>query len=172
MHFLLILLIATVAIAETPARLRRSESVLVRAVKNGDTVDVEAIGRVHLLGIAAPKVGPGSGTALFGRQARDRLADLVLHHWVRLEYEGNPLGGFSRRAAYLWREDGVFVNVVLVREGLARVSSRLPLVRLTELQGAEDDARTSRRGIWGTTSERPLETVEITRHKVVKRARH
>jgi len=50
---------------------------------------------------------------------------------------------------YVIREDGVFVNAVLVREGLARLSPRLPLVRLAELQKAEREARESHRGMWG-----------------------
>ena len=45
-------------------------------------------------------------------------------------------------------EDGLFVNAVPVREGLARVNARRPLVRLDELKRAEQEARAARRGIW------------------------
>jgi endonuclease YncB( thermonuclease family) len=149
MQFLLILITATIAMAETPAKLQRSESLLVRAVPSGDAVDVATIGRVHLLGITAPGTRTGSGTGSIGVRARDRLADLVLRHWVRLEYETSSSGGSG--GAYLWREDGLFVNAVLVRDGLARVNSRLPLARLDELQRAEQEARAARRGIWRDT---------------------
>jgi endonuclease YncB( thermonuclease family) len=52
-------------------------------------------------------------------------------------------------------EDGVCVNATLVREGLARVSARLPLTRLQELQRAEAEAQTFRRGMWGSTPQIP-----------------
>jgi micrococcal nuclease len=153
MPFLLVLVIASAAAAETPGRLPRSESLLVRRVIDGHTIDVATKGRVRLLGIDAPRSGTASGSDVrLGQQARDRLAGLVLNHWVRLEYEVEQGGGSSRRGAYLWREDGVFVNAVLVRDGLARVNARRPLVRLAELRAAEHEAQASRRGLWGLAS--------------------
>src|SRR6185503_142637 len=75
---------------------------------------------------------------------------LVLHRWVRLEYEGVKTDAYHRRLAYVMTEDGQFVNAVLVSEGLARVSARTPLARLRELQRAEASAQASRRGMWGS----------------------
>jgi endonuclease YncB( thermonuclease family) len=67
---------------------------------------------------------------------------------VRLEQEGAPLDVYNRHLAYVLTEDGVCVNTLLVREGLARVSARVPLTRLPELQRAEADAQAFRRGMW------------------------
>src|SRR5262249_36611193 len=65
-----------------PPDLKRSDAVLVRAVFDGDTIDVAGYGHVRLLGIDAPEIGRGFDTAApFGREARDRLAGLVLHRW-------------------------------------------------------------------------------------------
>jgi len=140
----------------SPPRVTRSESVLVRAVVDGDTIDVAGVGRVRLLGIDAPELGRGFDTsAPFGREARDRLTALVLHRWVRLEQEGAPLDVYNRHLAYVITEDGVGVNAALVRDGLARVSARLPLTRLTELQRAEADAQAFRRGMWGGAPQIP-----------------
>jgi len=153
MQFLLTLLIAAVAAVQTFSlglQVKRSESVLVRAVIDGDTIDVATFGRVRLLGIDAPEIGRGFDTsAPFGREARDRLASLVLHRWIRLEQEGALLDAYNRHLAYVMREDGVFVNAALVRDGLARVSARVPLSRLAELGRAQAEAQTFRRGMWG-----------------------
>src|SRR5215467_14355491 len=131
--------------------LQRADLVLVKAVIDGDTIDVAAIGRVRLLGIDAPEIGRGFDTAApFARAARDRLADLVLHRWVRLEMEGAQLDAYKRHLAYVLREDGVCANTVLVREGLARVTARAPLARLGELKRAEAEARALRKGMWST----------------------
>jgi endonuclease YncB( thermonuclease family) len=121
---------------------------LVQRVVDGDTVDIAGMGRVTLLGIVAGSLGGRPGIAgSFGREARDRLAGLVENRWVRLEYENETAR--SARAAYVFLEDGRFVNEWLVREGLARVSTRTGLRRARELLAAEAAAKASHRGIWG-----------------------
>lgn len=148
MPFLLVL--AVTAMAGTP--FQRSESLLVRGVIDGNVIDVAAVGRVRLLGIEAPKPGRGFDRgAPFAVEARETLASLVLNRWVRLEREARSSGARARGPAYVVREDGLFVNAALVREGLARVNARVPLARLAELQRAEREARSFRRGLWRYT---------------------
>lgn len=160
MQILLVWLVAAVAAIQTPSvngGLRRSASVVVRAVIDGDTIDVATIGRVRLLGIDAPEIGYGlDTTAPFARESRERLASLVLRRWVRLEQEGPALDVYGRHLAYVVREDGLFVNAALVREGLARISARRPLVRLDELERAEAEAQSFRRGMWGSAPQIPV----------------
>jgi micrococcal nuclease len=148
--------VAAIQTSALAARVTRSAPVLVRSVIDGDTIDVATVGRVRLLGIDAPEVGHGFDTsAPFGREARERLTQLVLHRWVRLEQESSTRDVYSRHLAYVLTEDGVCVNAALVRDGLARVSARVPLTRLPELQRAEADARAFRRGMWATAPSIP-----------------
>jgi endonuclease YncB( thermonuclease family) len=149
---------AVAAIQTSPltARVTRSDAVLVRSVIDGDTIDVASFGRVRLLGIDAPELGRGYDTsAPFGGEARERLVQLTLHRWVRLEQEGAALDVYNRHLAYVITEDGVCVNAALVRDGLARVSARQPLTRLPELQRAEAEAQAFRRGMWGSAPQIP-----------------
>ncbi len=133
----------------TLVTLASPDPVLVRAVIDGDTIDVAGVGRVRLLGIDAPELGRGYDTAApFAHEARERLAQLVLHRWVRLETDVERVDAYNRHLAYVVREDGLFVNAALLRDGLARVTARVPLARLSELKRAEADARSSHRGIW------------------------
>ena len=156
LHILLVSLAAVFHPASFDARATRSEAVLVRRVVDGDTIDVATIGRVRLLGIDAPEIGRGFDTAApFAREARARLAALVLNRWIRLEQDGAPLDTYNRHLAYVLTEDGVFVNAVLVREGLARVTARMPLSRLDELRRAESEAQAFRRGMWGSAPSVP-----------------
>ena len=158
MQILITLVAAAVAAASTaaPPDVKRSDPVLVRAVLDGDTIDVAAFGRVRLLGIDAPEIGRSFDTsAPFGREARDRLMRLVLHRWVRLEQDSPLLDAYNRHLAYVMTETGEFVNATLVREGLARVSARVPLARLDELRRAEGEAQAFRRGMWGDTPQIP-----------------
>jgi micrococcal nuclease len=144
---------------------QRSDPMLVRFVLDGDTIDVQGIGRVRLLGIDAPEIGAGFDTAApFAVEARNRLADLVANRWVRLEYDVTTRDAYDRRLAYVLI-DVRCVNEILVREGLARVSARLPLKRLAELKRAEAEARASRRGMWRTGTLQPSERYVIPRQK-------
>jgi micrococcal nuclease len=152
---LMIAAAAAVQLHHPPAR---PDPVLVTSVISGDTLQVAAVGRVRLLGIEAPKTTRGSDSdqpSPFGREAKARLSNLVLHRWVRLEHdESGRADAPTRHHAYVVTEDGQFVNEVLVREGLARVSTRRAIARLAELQRAEEDARTYRRGIWSRSPPR------------------
>ena len=121
----------------------------VRFAVDGDTIDVAGIGRVRLLGIDAPELGYRFDTAApFARQARDRLTALVVSRYVRLETDVELHDKYGRVLAYVIRDDGMLVNAVMLREGLARVTARAPLRRLAELRAAEGEARRSRRGMW------------------------
>lgn len=170
MQLLPLLLVSSLPFLQSSA-LQRSDLVLVRSVVDGDTIVVSNIGRVRLLGIDAPEIGRGFDTsAPFGREARDRLTDLILHRWVRLEVErdGAALDAYNRHLAYVVTGDGTCVNAIMVREGLARVSARVPLTRLTELQRAEAEAQAFRRGMWGSTPQIP--SAEYTRRSKASRS--
>ena len=150
MQILLISLVAAVAAIQTPSvkgGLTRSASVMVRAVIDANTIDVATIGRVRLLGLDAPR-----RTEPFAREARERLAVLVLRRWVRLEHDDSAPGAIR---AYVVRDDGLFINTVLLREGLARVDARRAPVRLAELERAEAEARSFRQGLWGSAPQSP-----------------
>jgi micrococcal nuclease len=159
MQILPTVLVAAVAITQTvpfASRPRRSEAVAVTAVADGDTITVAKYGRIRLLGIKAPELGRRSTTsAPFAQEARDRLSELVLHRWVRLEHDGGMFDEHRRQPAYVFREDGAFINAELVRDGLARVAAHATLERLDELKHAEEDARRFRRGMWGSAPRVP-----------------
>jgi len=159
MQILPTVLVAAVAITQTipfAYRPKRSEAVVVTAVADGDTITVAKFGRIRLLGIDAPELGRGFDTsAPFAQEARDRLREMIFHRWVRLEQDGETFDTYRRRLAYVFREDGVFVNAALVRDGLARVTARAPLARLDELKRAEAEARSFHRGMWGIAPRLP-----------------
>jgi endonuclease YncB( thermonuclease family) len=124
---------------------RRSPIVLVHRVIDGDSIELATIGRVNLLGIAAPPAGRSQASPL-AREARQRLEGLLANRWVRLEYENDSV--HAGRAAYVFLDDGRLVNAWMLREGLARAVATSALRRSRELLQAEADARLSRRGIW------------------------
>src|SRR4051812_354547 len=101
MQFLPIVLAAAVAAVPISTPIKTSNPVLVRAVIDGDTIDVLAFGRVRLLGIDAPEVAHRFDSAApFGNEARARLQALVLHRWIRLERDGVSIDAYNRHLAY------------------------------------------------------------------------
>jgi len=123
--------------------------VLVASAASGHAIVVPGTGRVSLLGIRAPAAGRGAVADPIGVAARERLNGLVAHHFVILEYphtiaDGAVPGG----AAYVFLEDGTFVNRLLVSEGLARAAGARSAPRAKELEEAEASARAARRGLW------------------------
>jgi micrococcal nuclease len=146
--------LAAVAALQGSRTPTRSDPVLVTAVFDGATINIAAVGRVRLLGIEAPKRGHAlDATAPFARDAKTRLTALVLHRWIRLEWDGPPTDNYNRHRAYVLTEDGQFINAILLREGLARFSAGPSVSRLDELRRAEAEAQSFRRGLWGPTSD-------------------
>ena len=145
MQILRTLMAASLAAAAYGQAMSRPEVVEVRAVIDGHTLDVAGRGHVRLAGIHAPR--PPRGVVdgePFGREARERLEGIVAHRFVRLEFPSNG----SQLSAYVLLEDGTFVNATLVREGLARVTSRTKDIRGEQLNRAQEEATAARRGLW------------------------
>jgi micrococcal nuclease len=137
---------AAIAMLQAPGT---SNALLVTQVVDGGTIEVQSIGRVHLLGIAAPRVERKAGaSAPLGLEARDRLSSLVSNRWVKLQFDRGRQANTTGRSAYVLLDDGTFVNAVLVREGLARVAGHPSLTRYAELQRAQEEAQRLERGVW------------------------
>lgn len=141
LRVLAVVTMAAAAVSQAP----RSEILAVRRVVDGDTIEVAGYGRVSLAGVRAPTLDrSGQGGEPFAREARERLEGIVIHRFVRLEFPSASSGS----AAYVLLEDGTFINAVLVREGLARLSGRPSGVRGEELQRAQASAQQRKLGIW------------------------
>ena len=159
-------MLATLAVG--PALRAGAEHHPVRFVVDGDTIDVSHLGRVRLLGIDAPEIGLGFDTpAAFAQEARALLTTLVGARYVSLETDGDLFDKYGRRLAYVLRDDGLLVNAEMLRAGLARVSARRQLRRLSELRAAERAAKVARRGMWGARPVLPLErSIGLRRREV------
>lgn len=115
----------------------------VTRVIDGDTVDMERLGRVRLIGVDTPEQGRCFENAAT-RFTRERLEGRV----VRYELGAERRDGYDRTLAYLSRE-GEMHNLALVREGYARVLTIPPNDRYESIfERAEQDARDDADGLW------------------------
>ena len=142
----------------------------VTQVPDGNTLVVDGVGRVHLLGIQAadgramgvgpsgpppqPRREPPTTPAVSGhinlsraRPSRDYLRKLALGRTVRIEYD--PLvGSQSDRGAYVFLDDGTLLNAEMLKAGRARINLDRQFVREEEFKRLEKEAQSAAIGIW------------------------
>lgn len=131
-------------------------------VYDGDTIEVEQVGRVRLLGIDAPEIkdsdrdrfyqhqfGISSATLrLVARQATDYVIKHAHNQIVTLEFDQERIDPYGRTLAYVYLPDGRLLNQVLIEEGLAAVFRRADFQLKEQFMAAEAKARENKRGLW------------------------
>ena len=60
-----------------------------------------------------------------------------------------PRHGFGRTLAYVYLEEGTFLNAEIVRQGYGHAYTQFPFKYLQEFRALEREAREAQRGLWG-----------------------
>lgn len=150
----------------------------VTKVVNGETIEVEGVGKIRLVGIDAgdpamrfgpsgparpPRSGPdqpppplitGSIAVKPDSASEDALKRLVLGKRIRLEYDeaANKGGGAPR--AYVFLDDDTLVNAEMLRAGHARLDTSRPFSAMGQFKELEAEARAGFRGVWADAGKR------------------
>lgn len=132
-----------------------SQYIYVTKVIDGDTFWGNDAGldevRVRLLGIDAPESRKSGHkeVGFYGRESEEYLKSLLSHKKVRLEYDVDKYDQYGRTLAYVYLEDGTFVNAELLKQGYARVMTFPPNVKYAdEFIRLQRKARRSQVGMW------------------------
>ena len=81
-------------------------------VVDGDTIVLDGNERVRLIGVDTPETqDPRKPVQYFGKEAYEFTKNLVEGKKVRLEYDQNKKDKYDRTLAYIFLEDGTFLNV-------------------------------------------------------------
>lgn len=131
-------------------RNKETEKKVVTRVIDGDTVDFSDGVHGRLVGIDAPEYSEGC----LSKQAKTRLEELVLGKEVLVELTGKR--SFERDLVWV-SVDGVSVNKVMVSEGMATKDEGYT----DEMEIAESEAMTTKRGIWSSQCTKEREGCEI-----------
>jgi micrococcal nuclease len=122
---------------------------LVTRVVDGDTLVLEDIGTVRLIGVDTPEVvDPRRPVQRFGKEASAFTRTLVLGKRVALAYDRDRTDRYGRTLAYVYLPDGTFVNAEIVRQGYGFAYTRFPFRYLDSFRRHEREARAARRGLW------------------------
>ena len=132
-----------------------SSEYLVLRVIDGDTIEVERIGKVRYIGVDSPETKhPSRNPELYGKEAFEANRRLVEDKRVKLELDVGERDRYGRVLAYVYVGD-IFVNAWLVANGYAQVMTVPPNVRYADLfVKLERDARAAAKGLWGRSEDR------------------
>jgi len=130
-------------------------------VYDGDTLQVEGVGRVRLLGIDTPETESserddsyrrrGIDRATLRRTAKEAKRYLIREtkgRMVRLAYDGQRHDRYGRTLAYVTLPDGRLLNRELLAAGLGFVYRRFDFRLKRDFLAAEEEARLAGRGVW------------------------
>ena len=125
-------------------------------VSDGDTFHAkDKLGnviKVRLIGIDAPESRKTSkkDVQYYGKEAKVFLTNLILGKNVRLEFDVGKKDRYGRTLAYVYLEDGTFINAELVKQGYAVIMTVPPNVKYADLfLKLQQEAREAKRGLWG-----------------------
>ncbi|HLO60271.1 MAG TPA: thermonuclease family protein [Bacteroidales bacterium] len=108
--------------------------------------------KIRLIGLDAPEIHKTAkkNIGYYGTESTRYLEQLVGGKNVRLEFDAGKYDRYKRVLAYVYLEDGTFVNAELIRQGYATVLTVPPNVKYAdEFVKLQRKARRSGRGMWG-----------------------
>jgi micrococcal nuclease len=159
------LLLALPACAEQPSPVLQGT---VSWIYDGDTLKIDTIGKVRLIGIDTPErensqrdrylIDKGISAAK-QRQIYQLAKEFNIKHIkgekVTLSLDDSPRDRHGRLLAYVYFPDGRLLNRVLIEQGLAVVYRRFPFRMKEDFLAAEEDARRNKRGLWAEDRNKP-----------------
>lgn len=138
-----------------------SELYEVRWVNDGDTIVLKDGRRVRYIGIDSPEVeSEYSKAEPFGDKAKELNRELVYLKKVRLEFDNEKYDQYGRLLAYVFLEDGTFINNVMITAGYAHCLPKKPNVKYEKLfLKSQQKALKLNKGIWLHLNDNPGEYI-------------
>lgn len=107
--------------------------------------------KIRLIGIDAPESRKSGKKEVgyYGKETSAYLEKLLTGKKLRLEYDVTKYDRYKRTLAYVFLEDGTFLNAHLVENGYAMVMTVPPNVKYVDLLvKLQSEARKQKRGLW------------------------
>lgn len=152
------------AVPDYPSTSRKEDSItppsnshkiyhkVVRVI-DGDTLELEDVGTVRLIGIDTPEtVHPRKKVEFLGPDASRFLRQLVHGKDVRIEFDHNQKDRFGRTLGYLYLRDNTSLNEEIIKEGFSSAYTKYAFNKSLEYKVLEENAKKNRKGLWKHTA--------------------
>lgn len=129
----------------------------VTRIVRADTIEVEGIGAVRMLGIETPDgKSPAEIYGIHGQNALAFVEKSLLGQEVRLELDSVSAAEGSKdetgcTLAYVYTRDGVLFNGEMIKQGHAFAQVNRAFLLIDQFRLLERDAMQAMRGVWGLT---------------------
>ena len=145
-----------------PQPSERSAYVVSRVV-DGDTIKLTSVERVRLIGVDTPEVHEsdklvrdarrigkdGDVVKRLGEKSSQFTRKMVDNKKVILKFDIKKTDRYGRLLAYVYLEDGTFINAEIIRQGYGQVMTIPPNVKYSDLfLNLERQARQNKKGLW------------------------
>ncbi|MFQ5840903.1 MAG: thermonuclease family protein [Thermodesulfobacteriota bacterium] len=121
----------------------------VTRVIDGDTLLLSNGERVRLIGVDTPELHhPLKPVQYFAKEASEFTRKMVKGKGVRLEYDWQNRDRYGRLLAYVYLEDGTFLNAEIIKQGYGFAYTKYPFRYTEEFRKYEREARENGRGLW------------------------
>jgi micrococcal nuclease len=141
----------------SPMDSQQTEPRRVTRILRADTIEVEGIGPVRMIGVESPDGKPPREVyGVHGQNALLFIERTLLNQDVKLEFDPeNASRGNKSEAgetlAYVYTRDGTLVNGEMLKQGLAFVRPAEQFRLSNDFRNFERDAMREMRGVWGSS---------------------
>lgn len=119
-------------------------------VVDGDTIVLDGQETIRLIGVDTPETkDPRKPVEAFGQEAYEFTKALVEGKKVRLEYDQERIDKYGRTLAYVYLDDGTFVNAQIILQGYGHAYTAFPFKYMENFRNYERMARERGLGLWG-----------------------
>jgi len=124
----------------------------VTRVIDGDTIVVDGVGTVRLIGVDTPEtVDPRRPVQYFGKEASDFTKQLATGKHVRLDFDQDRTDRYGRTLAYVYLQpENLLLNAEIIRQGYGFAYTQFPFRMMEQFRALEREAREAGRGLWAT----------------------
>lgn len=154
--FLLLFASTNISCEQTSQKKKDRDNFLpVTKVVDGDTFwadnATEKGIKIRLIGVDAPESRKTfkKEVGFYGKESKSYLTKVLRGKKVKLAFDVDSLDQYKRTLAYVYLEDGTFVNAELIKNGYAMVMTVPPNVKFADkFVKLQREARENKRGLW------------------------
>ena len=129
--------------------LSKSELFICEKVIDGDTIRLSNGEKVRLIGVDTPEFyHPLKPVEFYTKEAKMFTKKLVEGKRIRLEYDKEKRDKYERLLAYVYLENGTFLNAEIIKQGYGFAYTKYPFKYLEQFKKYEKEAREKELGLW------------------------